>query len=284
MKTSEIKIRDPFILIHDNKYFLYGSGRRNESDLCGFDVVTSTDLENWSEPKTIFEENPDFWATRDYWAPEVHEYKGKFYLFASFKSDDRCRGTQILVCDTPDGKFEPITKYPVTPENWECLDGTLFFENGKPYIVFCHEWTQIDDGTICAMQLSEDLKEAVGEPVELLSASAHPSTKPLGGEVNFITDGPFFHRFENGKLVMIWSSFKENCVYTQIASESSDGTLFGKWTHTHPDIYTNDGGHGMLFTDLEGKLKIVLHSPNNNFEVAKIMNIKAEDGILSIID
>jgi len=131
MKTSEIKIRDPFILVHDNKYFLYGSGRRNGSSLCGFDVVTSTDLENWSEPKTIFEENPDFWATKDYWAPEVHKYKGKFYLFASFKSDDRCRGTQILVCDTPDGKFEPLTQYPVTPENWECLDGTLFFENGK---------------------------------------------------------------------------------------------------------------------------------------------------------
>ena len=48
MKTSEIKIRDPFILVHDNKYYLYGSGRRNGSNLNGFDVVSSTDLENWS--------------------------------------------------------------------------------------------------------------------------------------------------------------------------------------------------------------------------------------------
>ncbi|MBQ2881845.1 MAG: family 43 glycosylhydrolase, partial [Clostridia bacterium] len=190
MKTSEINIRDPFILVYDNKYFLYGSGRRNGSNLRGFDVVTSTDLENWSEHKTIFEQNENFWADRDYWAPEVHEYKGKFYLFASFKSEDRCRGTQILVCDTPDGTFKPITEFPVTPENWECLDGTLFIEDGKPYIVFCHEWTQIQNGTICAMQLSEDLKEAVGEPVELLKASDLPGVYGLGGEDNFITDGP----------------------------------------------------------------------------------------------
>ena len=57
MKTSEIQIRDPFILVHNGKYYLYGSGRRNGSKKCGFDVVTSTDLENWSEPKTIFEQN-----------------------------------------------------------------------------------------------------------------------------------------------------------------------------------------------------------------------------------
>ena len=284
MKTSEINIRDPFILVYDNKYFLYGSGRRNGSNLRGFDVVTSTDLENWSEPKTIFEQNENFWADRDYWAPEVHEYKGKFYLFASFKSEDRCRGTQILVCDTPDGTFKPITEFPVTPENWECLDGTLFIEDGKPYIVFCHEWTQIQNGTICAMQLSEDLKEAVGEPVELLKASDLPGVYGLGGEDNFITDGPFFYRFSDGKLIMLWSSFKAPGRYIQTAAVSSNGTLFGEWTHTHPDIYTNDGGHGMLFTDLNGILKIALHSPNGGFEVAKFMNIKAKDGILSIID
>lgn len=46
-------------------------------------------------------------------------------MFASFKNEDRHRGTQILVSDTPDGKFKPLTDYPVTPEDWECLDGTV---------------------------------------------------------------------------------------------------------------------------------------------------------------
>ncbi len=285
MKTSEIQIRDPFILVHNGKYYLYGSGRRNGSEKCGFDVVTSTDLENWSEPKTIFEQNDNFWADKDYWAPEVHEYEGKFYLFASFKSEKRHRGTQIMVCDTPDGRFEPITEFPVTPENWECLDGTLFMEDGKPYIVFCHEWTQIGDGTICAMQLTDDLKEAVGEPFELIKASELPNVKSLGAENgNYITDGPFFYICTNGKLIMLWSSFKPVYGYIQTAAVSSDGTLKGKWTHTHPDIYTNDGGHGMIFTDLNGELRLSLHSPNGGFEVAKFLHIKEEDGIISIID
>lgn len=286
MKTSEITIRDPFVLVHDNKYYLYGSGRRNGSNLCGFDVVTSTDLENWSEPKTIFEENGNFWSHADYWAPEVHEYKGKFYLFASFKSPERCRGTQIFVCDTPDGKFEPLTEYPVTPENRECLDGTLFIENGVPYIVFCHEWIQVKDGTICALQLTDDLKEAVGEPFELLKASELPDVKSLKDDSgNYITDGPFFYRCKNGKLVMLWSSFKPVHGYIQTAAISSDGTLHGTWSHTHPDIYVKDGGHGMIFTDLEGKLRLSLHSPNGGApERVKFLYIKEEDGIISIID
>lgn len=278
MKTSEINIRDPFILVKDGKYYLYGSGRRNGSSKCGFDVVISTDLENWSEPKTIFEANPTFWATRDYWAPEVHEYKGKFYLFASFKSEDRCRGTQILVCDTPDGTFVPMTEYPVTPSEWECLDGTLYIENGVPYIVFCHEWLQIGDGTVCALQLTDDLKESVGEPFVLFKASDLEGVASLGKESgNYITDGPWFHRCENGTLVMLWSTFKPVYGYIQTAAISSDGTLKGKWNLTHPDIYTNDGGHGMIFTDLDGKLRLSLHSPNGGFEYARFLHIK-EDG------
>lgn len=285
MKTSELNIRDPFVLVENGKYYLVKSGNVNNNGKCGFMVFTSSDLENWSEPKQIFEQNDAFWSDKDYWAPEIHKYKGKYYLFATFYGEKRNRGTQILVCDTPDGKYEPLTEYPVTPEDWMSLDGTLFIEDGKPYIVFCHEWVQVKDGTICALQLTDDLKEAVGEPFELLKASELPGVKDLKEDRgNFVTDGPFFYRCKNGKLLMLWSSFKPEYGYIETAAVSSDGTLKGKWTHTHPDIYTNDGGHGMIFKDLNGDLRLSLHSPNSGFEVAKFLYIKEEDGIISIID
>lgn len=37
-----------------------------------------------------------------------------------------CRGTQILRADKPEGPFVPLSDGPVTPADWECLDGTLY--------------------------------------------------------------------------------------------------------------------------------------------------------------
>ena len=56
-----------------------------------------------------------------------------------------------------------------------------FFENGVPYMIFCHEWVQVSDGEMCIVRLSDDLKRTVGEPKLLFKASDPiwvPSKKP----------------------------------------------------------------------------------------------------------
>ncbi len=89
------------------------------------------------EPKEIFTRTADFWADRHYWAPEVYAYNGAFYIFASFKSADRCRGTMVLKADKPDGKFTVHSEGTITPPDWESLDGTLYIsKSGKPYMIF----------------------------------------------------------------------------------------------------------------------------------------------------
>ena len=189
MKLNEINIRDPFILPYDGKYYMYGSrvgvtpeypthwGKQH-----GFDVFISEDLENWSAPKTIFERGDDFWGQEEFWAPEVHLYRGKFYLFATFNASGKCRGTHILVCDRPDGTFTPVSPSPATPADWECLDGTLYVDNaGKPHIVFCHEWLQIGNGTVCEAELSEDLTHLFPNPdfcgAQVTLLTWHPSRR-----------------------------------------------------------------------------------------------------------
>ena len=261
--TEQIGVRDPFVLVYNDTYYLYGT--RNATcwgKADGFDVYTGTDLRHWSQPKPIFTKTPDFWADRNYWAPEVHAYKGKFYLFASFKSETRHRGTQILAADTPEGPFVPLTPYPVTPEDWECLDGTFYCSpEGKPYIVFCHEWTQVGDGEIWGMELSDDLTHAAGEPFLLFCASqAQDWLRPVDDKGNYVTDGPFVWE-ENGELVMIWSSFGEKG-YVQAVARSKSGDIHGPWTHDKQLLMEQDGGHGMMFRDLSGKRWLVLHSPN----------------------
>ena len=97
-----------------------------------FSVYKTADLENFEEPKIIFDgAKCGFWADRDFWASELHKYNGKYYLFGSCKADNKHRATHIFVCDTPDGEFVPLTEQPITPSDWECLDGTFWIEDGK---------------------------------------------------------------------------------------------------------------------------------------------------------
>ena len=127
MKRTEINIRDPFVLVHEGVYYLYGTrGATCWGPADGFDVYISRDLENWEGPHVCFHNDGTFWADRNYWAPEVYCYGGAFYMFASFKHPDVKRGTAVLKADSPMGPFRPHSDGCVTPRNWECLDGTLY--------------------------------------------------------------------------------------------------------------------------------------------------------------
>ena len=56
MRTDEINIRDPFVLVHEGKYYLYGTrGATCWGPATGFDVYFGDDLENWSAPVPCFE-------------------------------------------------------------------------------------------------------------------------------------------------------------------------------------------------------------------------------------
>lgn len=259
MKITEIHVRDPFILPFHGRYYLYGS-RSFDEEQVGFDVYVSEDLENWSEPREIFAAGNGFWGERDFWAPEVHVYNGKFYMFATFKGSGRHRGTQVLVSDTPDGRFVPHSDGAVTPADYEALDGTLYWEDGKPYMLFCHEWTQIEEGTVCAVELSADLKRAVGVPRVLWRATDAPWIIDFDGKGHYITDGPFVCRCGTA-LVCLWSSMGKNG-YVTAAAVSESGRLFGGWRQRERLLYDADGGHAMVFTAYDGKKKLVLHTPN----------------------
>ena len=88
MKLSDINIRDPYVLLHEDKYYLYGTrGETCWGEGDGFDVYVSDDLENWSDAHEVFHNDGSFWANKNYWAPEVHKWNGEFYMFASFKRE-----------------------------------------------------------------------------------------------------------------------------------------------------------------------------------------------------
>ncbi len=260
MLAKDINIRDPFILHEGDTYYLFGTRAKNFGvNVKGFDVYLTKDLKNFSEPKSVFEDKGYFFENSTYWAPEVHKFNDKFYMFATFTKPNGLRGTYSLVSDTPEGPFELNSKNALTPYEWESLDGTLYIENGEPYLVFCREHTRIIDGTVEYIKLNKTLSQAVSEPVTLFKGSEpfyilHPDNSG-----HYVTDGPFMFRTKKGRLLLIWSTFIDG-KYAQCAARSDNDSITGNFIHLDP-LITDDGGHGMIF-EYEGDLMLTFHTPN----------------------
>jgi len=282
MSLADIYIRDPFILADkaSDTYYLYRSSDSISADgrrWGGVEVFKSKDLKNWTGPKTVCRIPERNWTTGQIWAPEVHEYNGRYYIFATLNSslhwrksrpdwpDYILRGTQIFQSDSPDGPFTAFNDVPHTPLTEMALDGTLWVEDGIPYMVYCQEWVQTDDGRMNLLQLAPDLSEPVGEPVMLFTSSQAPWSDGLESSHGYprrhITDGCFLYRTRTGRLLMIWSSFHKGKYAVGIA-ESTTGRIAGPWKQQKDMLFSTDGGHGMIFRKFDGTPCIVLHTSN----------------------
>jgi arabinan endo-1,5-alpha-L-arabinosidase len=304
---SQIRIRDPFVLPDRDArvYYIYGSTNRGLSPTDARKEVVvyrSADLENWGEPMTAWAVPSTHWARETVWAPEVHRYNDRYYLFVTLTSAEPLptppgrppnvkRGTEILVADRPEGPFEPIARGSQTPHEWMALDGTLAVEDGVPYMVFAHEWIQIEDGTIEMMPLTPDLARAAGTPVTLFRASDAPWTRCRAdlGELfqgrryhASVTDGSWLHRTKTGKLVMLWSSYGPS-KYAVGQATSSSGRLAGPWVHQAQPLWSDDGGHPMLFRTFDDRLVMAIHQPNRRVERARFFEIDDSGDLLRIV-
>lgn len=286
---QDMRVRDPFILTDKEKgcYYLIASDRLARTDGRpgeGVDYLRSEDLIHFEEPKAAFRPDANFFSPHQFWAPEVHAYKGRYYLFVTtwgrwgeepidtdVLSEGEIRGTQIFVADEMTGPYREWSHGPVTTRKDLTLDGTLYVApDGKPYMIYCHEWRQIIDGTIVALPLTEDLRAAAGDPVSLFKGSDAPwatgdfvktyEDTPYH-KVIYVTDGPFLFNDLSGGLCILWSTGGEG-IYTTGISRSPSGNVLGPWEQSEQALFTGDGGHAMLFHTLQGQLMLALHQPN----------------------
>lgn len=289
-KGEKMPCRDPYIMLYGDKYFLYRT-----ADKAGVTCCVSEDLENWSEPITVYETPADFHGIKDFfWAPECHYYKGNFYLITSvFSSISNHRNVSIYRADNPLGPFEDIAGGSVTPREWDTIDGTLYVDReGQPWLVFVHEWTSMPDknGSMAIAKLSDDLSHLITEPQNIFFA------RDMDWATHGVTDGAYPYRTDDGKLIMIWSNFsKDGYVIAKVYSES--GEITGPWKHENEFLYTRgmkpeytvDGGHGMIFQTKEGETVLSFHGPNSklpngDFEHLIIKKIVEIDGTIRLAD
>ena len=293
MKRSEIRVRDPFIVLYNDIYYMYAT--TGETTLSYY---TSIDLEDWKSGGAAFEIPKDFWAYKDVWAAEVHRYQGRFYLFVSLLGHSGIRGTQIAVSDVPEGPFVPIAGRAATPGGRSCIDGTFYVEDGRPYIVYSHDWPDnyVEEksayvGEIWAAELSADLTEIKGEPRRLFASDDSPVSKATPHHITYQgkrtmrygSDAPFLQKLSDGRLFMTWSPYLENN-YVVLSLISDSGRLFGSWKHSEKPLYDNNGGHAMFFRDKSGRNIMCLHQPERQMlERVRLYEMDEKDGGLVIV-
>ena len=63
IRTEEIRIRDPYVVVYQNAYYMYRASGKSIL------VHKSTDLKNWEEPVTVYTLSENSWAYLDLLAP-----------------------------------------------------------------------------------------------------------------------------------------------------------------------------------------------------------------------
>ena len=279
---NDLSMSDPYIYADEasKTYYLTSSGGR---------MYKSKDLVMWEGPYNIVNLEGT-WMERAGFAAaaEIHRI-GDYFYYAGTWSDHSDliqqvprrynvphNQTVLLRSANIEGPYEVFDENPdhnYQPREDDCIDGTLYQENGKTYMIFVHEWTQIIDGTMDYIELSDDLTYTVSKrPVTMFRASENPAVKEMNanGEATFglkmpgwVTDGPQMFRTQTGKLGMLWSTWGDER-YLQAVCYSESGTIAGPWIQEEEPFLANNSGHGMLFRTFDGELRYVVHHVEGN--------------------
>jgi beta-xylosidase len=166
---------DPFVLRYQGTYYAYGTGPRTASDRI-FPVLTSPDLVHWTPAggamQPLAHQEDSY-----YWAPEVAERDGRFFLYysvADSTSSDETHRLRVAVSESPTGPFMDSGNL-LMPEEGFTIDAHPFRDpaDGRWYLFFARDYFDQRAGTALAVApLAEDMISLAGPAITVLRASA----------------------------------------------------------------------------------------------------------------
>lgn len=134
-----VEFGDPYVLFTQGTYYMYGTGGGAKQ---GFAAYSSKDMVHWKpEGQVYFHDNKNGWSDPKakwdgaYWAPEVYEVKGKYYLF--YSAQWRLNPTNevenfrigVAVADKPTGPFVDLANKPLFDPGYPVIDANVFTDS-----------------------------------------------------------------------------------------------------------------------------------------------------------
>jgi len=192
----------------DGGYVAYGTGAIVDGR--AFEVLRSPDLVRWERAGGALEPLGEDWA-RDYWAPEVAEADGRWFMYYSVGLEDTGHLLRVAVADAPEGPFRDAGKV-LTPHERFAIDPHPFRDaDGQWYLYYAHDVLEGDrPGTTVAVDRLVDMTTLEGRPRTLLRASddwqIFRRAREMYGQVYdwHTLEGPFVCR-RDGRYYLFYS-------------------------------------------------------------------------------
>ncbi len=272
-----VALGDPFVLYTNGLYYLYGTGGGAKD---GFSVYSSKNLKKWKYEGQVYYGNTDTsWCIGSFWAPEVYERNGKYYMFysAQWRKNPNQEAENfrigVAVSDSPTGPFKDIRNRPIFDPGYPIIDANVFFDDdGQVYLYYSRaaykhpvkseisEWAKekgwydsIEESWVYGVKLKPDFSEVIGEPTLLLRPplkmnnpqSAWESRSVMKHEVNRRwTEGSVIFKHKDTYYIMYSANFFGGKYYAvgYATGESPLGPFTKSATNPVLEKNTKEGG------------------------------------------
>ena len=163
---------DPFVLRVGNDYYAYGTSGKPQEAGRAFEVLHSTDLITWTSVGGALDPLPDE-SARDYWAPEVAEHQGRFYMYYSAGIGDKGHQLRVAIADAPQGPFRDAGVI-LSPDDPFTIDASPFRDDdGQWYLYYARDYLDGDRvGTALAVIRLDCITALPDQHLTLLLAPA----------------------------------------------------------------------------------------------------------------
>ena len=221
-----IPLGDPFILKgSDGNYYMYGTSE----NLNGFKAYSSSDLVNWTDRGVILDiSDTKTWGKDCFWAPEVYERNGKYYLWYSANwaynptDEDENFRIGVAVSDNPTGPFTNLFDQPIFDPGYPIIDANLFFDDdqNKVYLYYsrcCYKnpvesdiskWAkeeglfeEIEESWIYGVEITPDYSDIIGEPQLLIRPPINKNDPQFEWESRSVTNKEINRRWSEGSFL-----------------------------------------------------------------------------------
>jgi xylan 1,4-beta-xylosidase len=221
-----------------------------------FPLLHSTDLVNWENMGSVFPHRPE-WATANFWAPEISEYKGHYFVYYVGRKQNGPLAVAVATAEKPGG---PYTDHgPLVAQDAGSIDpAPVIDENGRRYLIWKEDGnSRKRPAIIWAQPLADNGAQLTGEPQELLRNDAPWEGAVIEGPF-VLRRGDWFYLFYSGGACC-----GRECNYGLGVTRAHN--LLGPWEKhpANPILMGNAGwkcpGHGSIVADEKGRYWLLYH-------------------------
>ena len=277
---KQIIAADPYVIDGKDGYY-YAYATSDKLSGYGFLSWRSKDLVSWEEVGIAYYTSKDTWGVKDFWAPEVTEYKGKYYMHYTAKDKDGAIKIGMAVSDAPSGPFKDLDHEPFFYPGYNVIDSNILIDDdGQIYMYYSRDCSEnvvngFNESHLYVVELDE-MREVISDPILLLKPELNWETE--SGDYRW-NEGPEILKRDNQYYLIYSANFYNSRNYSlgYAISDSPTGPFIkpdqnrllyaeSDWTHISgpghnsfalsPDgkeLYTNYHSH--INTDGDGGVR-----------------------------